>query len=80
MLRLKVHFKSTRGSPVCKRPPSAVRLYEKECLLPKPLVFEGIEFAKQSGFRLEEIRRLLHGSPSVSHCGGRRWFATSWMN
>ena len=63
MLRLKVHFKSTRGSPVCKRPPSAVRLYEKECLLPKPLVFEGIEFAKQSGFRLEEIRRLLHGSP-----------------
>ena len=26
-------------------------------------MLEGIEFAKQSGFRLEEIRRLLHGSP-----------------
>ena len=56
---------------------SAVRFYEKEGLLPKQARSGGrrvygesilerlavIEFAKQSGFRLEEIRRLLQGSP-----------------
>src|SRR6266850_8165612 len=56
---------------------SAVRFYEKEGLLPRPARSGGrrvygesilerlavIEFAKQSGFRLEEIRRLLQGSP-----------------
>jgi MerR family redox-sensitive transcriptional activator SoxR len=55
---------------------SAVRFYEKEGLLPRPARSGGrrvygesilerlavIEFAKQSGFRLEEIRRLLQGS------------------
>ena len=56
---------------------SAVRFYEKERLLPpaprsggKRLYgdsilerLEVIEFAKECGFRLEEIRRLLHGAP-----------------
>ncbi len=59
---------------------SAVRFYEKEHLLPRPArsggrrVYEEsilerlavIEFAKQSGFRLEEIRRLLQASEPVS--------------
>jgi len=55
---------------------SAIRFYEKEGLLPKAARSSGqrvygesvlerlevIEFAKQSGFRLEEIRRLLDDS------------------
>jgi MerR family transcriptional regulator, redox-sensitive transcriptional activator SoxR len=67
---------------------SAVRFYEKERLLPKPIRSGGrrvygesilerlavIEFAKQSGFRLEEIRRLLQGS-SASEPVTLRWQA-----
>ncbi len=59
---------------------SAVRFYEKEGLLPRPARSGGrrvygesilerlavIEFAKQSGFRLEEIRRLLQAGEPVS--------------
>jgi len=59
---------------------SAVRFYEKEGLLPRPARCGGrrvygesilerlavIEFAKQSGFRLEEIRRLLQAGEPVS--------------
>ena len=59
---------------------SAVRFYEKEHLLPRPARSGGrrvygesilerlavIEFAKQSGFRLEEIRQLLQASEPVS--------------
>ena len=67
---------------------SALRFYEKERLLPKPIRSGGrrvygesilerlavIEFAKQSGFRLEEIRRLLQGS-SASEPVSLRWQA-----
>jgi MerR family redox-sensitive transcriptional activator SoxR len=67
---------------------SAVRFYEKEGLLPKPARSGGrrvygesilerlavIEFAKQSGFRVEEIRRLLQGSPG-SEPVSLRWQA-----
>jgi len=55
---------------------SAIRFYEQEGLLPKPIRQAGqrrysedifnrlalLEYAKQSGFKLEEIRRLFHGS------------------
>ena len=55
---------------------SAIRFYEQAGLLPKPLRLSGqrrytaaildrlalLEYAKQSGFNLEEIRRLFHGS------------------
>jgi len=55
---------------------SAIRFYEREGLLPKAIRSSGqrvygesilellavIEFAKQSGFRLDEIRRLLQSS------------------
>lgn len=57
--------------------PSAIRYYEQAGLLPKaprqsgrrvyaePMLkrLEVIDYAKQSGFTLEEIRRLLHGAP-----------------
>ena len=56
---------------------STLRYYEKEGLLPRAARSGGkriyadsilerlevIEFAKECGFRLEEIRRLLHGAP-----------------
>ena len=56
---------------------SALRFYEREGLLPRAARSGGkriyadsilerlevIEFAKECGFRLEEIRRLLHGAP-----------------
>jgi len=56
---------------------STLRYYEKEGLLPRAAReggkriyadsilerLEVIEFAKECGFRLEEIRRLLHGAP-----------------
>src|SRR5437762_12338727 len=101
MLRLKVNFKS-RGffrleisglsiGEVARRAgvrASAVRFYEKEHLLPKPIRSGGrriygesilerlavIEFAKQSGFRLEEIRQLLQGS-SATETIPLRWQA-----
>jgi MerR family redox-sensitive transcriptional activator SoxR len=55
---------------------SAIRFYEQAGLLPKPLRQAGqrrysedifnrlalLEYAKQSGFKLEEIRRLFYGS------------------
>jgi MerR family transcriptional regulator, redox-sensitive transcriptional activator SoxR len=56
---------------------SAIRYYEQAGLLPRaprqsgrrvygePMLtrLEVIDYAKQSGFTLEEIRRLLHGAP-----------------
>jgi MerR family redox-sensitive transcriptional activator SoxR len=72
--------------------PSAIRFYEKTGLLPTPTRKNGrrvyapdaahrlilINFAKETGFSLPEIKVLLHGFPSTVTAGDRwRKLATS---